>query len=550
MSDHSPSVQSGSASTASAATQQAVQEGRVWLGLELGSTRIKAVLIDDRGEVAGNGAFDWENAMVDGIWTYDLDHLWEGVQTCFAELCGDVRKRTGEQLRSLAGLGVSAMMHGYLAFDEDEQLLVPFRTWRNTFTTTASALLSERFGLNIPLRWSVSHLMHAALQNEEHVDRVRFLTTLAGYVHWQLSGRKVLGVGDASGMFPVDAQTGQYDAERLDLFDRMGDVSAYSWRLRDLLPEILTAGEDAGRLTDEGALLLDPSGGLRAGSLMAPPEGDAGTGMVATNSIRPGTGNVSAGTSAFAMVVLDDALATARKEIDIVATPSGDPVAMIHTNNCTGDLNAWVGVFRRFAELLDGSVDSTGLYHLLFTEGMTAPADAADILVYNYMSGEHQTNVPAGRPLMVRGQGSELSLASFMRAQLYGAFGALASGMRVLLTEEQVRLDRMFAHGGIFLTAGVAQQVLADAIGASVAVGETAGEGGAWGMAVLAAFAHARTEGVADAQSLERFLDERVFADFPLVTVDPDPEGAAGYSAWLDRYRAGLSVERLAAEVL
>ena len=525
-----------------------ISAGRAHLGLELGSTRIKAALIDDAGAVLGTGSHAWENSFEDENWTYSLDSVWTGVQDCYAELVRDVRERHGAELTELASLGISAMMHGYLPFDAEGGQLAPFRTWRNTYTTDAAAELSGALALNIPLRWSVSHLLHALRSGEEHVEDLGFLTTLAGYVHWQLTGRKVLGVGDASGMFPIASSGTDYDAALLERFATLDGVGELPWSLPEVLPEVLVAGQDAGTLTAEGAALLDPSGVLRPGAVTAPPEGDAGTGMVATHAIAPRTGNVSAGTSAFAMVVLEGQLSGPREEIDMVTTPAGDPVAMIHTNNCTTDLDAWLGLFARFAELLGHPVGPEELYGTLFGAGAEGDADAGGVLSYNYVSGEHQTAVPSGRPLLVREQEARFTLENFMRSQLYGAFGALAVGMEALLKDEGVQLDVMFAHGGIFRTAGVAQQVLADALATPVAVGESAGEGGAWGMALLAAHS-AHLRGGAQG-SLRSFLAEQIFGSQELTTLAPDEAGMTGHAQWLSGYRTGLQVERLAGELL
>ena len=545
-----------SASTAAAGRADAaalIAAGRAHVGLELGSTRIKAALIDDRGAVLATGAHPWENSYVDGNWTYALDEVWEGIRSCYRDLASDVRTTYGVELTQLAGLGVSAMMHGYLVLDADGEQLAPFRTWRNTYTTAASELLSGWFDLNIPLRWSISHLLHAILEGEEHVGRIAQMTTLAGYVHWRLSGQRVLGVGDASGMFPIAAAGQDYDQRLLDIFAGKSETRPLGRELREILPTVLRAGQDAGTLSAEGAALLDPTATLQPGAVMAAPEGDAGTGMVATSSVSPRTGNVSAGTSAFAMVVLEGELSGPRPEIDMVTTPAGDPVAMIHTNNCTGDLDAWLGLFGEFATLTGATVDEGELYQQLFTTGLEGDPDAGGLLNYNYLSGEHQTGVESGRPLFVRSQQARFTLANFMRSQLYGAFGALAAGMEVLLTEERVRLESMFAHGGIFRTRGIAQQVLADSINTPVAVGESAGEGGAWGMALLAAYtAQISAAGATDAPSpsLSEFLSSQIFADLELTSLDPDPAGAEGYATWLRHYRAGLQVERLAGEVL
>ena len=525
-----------------------LRAGRAHLGLELGSTRIKAALVDDAGTVLATGSHAWENRLEDDSWTYSLDSVWAGIQDCYAELVREVRERHGVELTQLASLGISAMMHGYLPFDADGEQLAPFRTWRNTYTTDAAAELSEALGVNIPLRWSIAHLLHALRGGEEHVARLDFLTTLAGYVHWKLTGRKVLGIGDASGMFPIDSAARTFDAERLERVAALEGVSDQPWSLPEVLPEVLVAGQDAGTLTEKGAALLDPSGALRPGAVTAPPEGDAGTGMVATHAIAPRTGNVSAGTSAFAMVVLEGQLSGPREEIDMVTTPAGDPVAMIHTNNCTTDLDAWLGLFSRFAELLGHPVGPEELYSTLFGAGAEGEADAGGVLSYNYVSGEHQTGVDSGRPLLVRQQEARFTLENFMRSQLYGAFGALAVGMEALLKDEGVRLDVMYAHGGIFRTAGIAQQVLADALATPVAVGDSAGEGGAWGMALLAAHT-ARLRAGAEG-TLSDFLGEQVFAAQELSTLAPEETGMAGHAQWLDAYRAGLPVERLAGELL
>ena len=525
-----------------------LRAGRAHLGLELGSTRIKAALIDDAGTVLATGSHAWENRLEDDSWTYSLDSVWAGIQDCYAELVREVRERHGVELTQLASLGISAMMHGYLPFDADGEQLAPFRTWRNTYTTDAAAELSEALGVNIPLRWSIAHLLHALRGGEEHVARLDFLTTLAGYVHWKLTGRKVLGIGDASGMFPIDSAARTFDAERLERVAALEGVSDQPWSLPEVLPEVLVAGQDAGTLTEKGAALLDPSGALRPGAVTAPPEGDAGTGMVATHAIAPRTGNVSAGTSAFAMVVLEGQLSGPREEIDMVTTPAGDPVAMIHTNNCTTDLDAWLGLFSRFAELLGHPVGPEELYSTLFGAGAEGEADAGGVLSYNYVSGEHQTGVDSGRPLLVRQQEARFTLENFMRSQLYGAFGALAVGMEALLKDEGVRLDVMYAHGGIFRTAGIAQQVLADALATPVAVGDSAGEGGAWGMALLAAHTAHRRAGAEG--TLSDFLGEQVFAAQELSTLAPEEEGMAGHAQWLDAYRAGLPVERLAGDLI
>ncbi|GAA1526125.1 sugar (pentulose or hexulose) kinase [Agromyces terreus] len=542
------------------AARAAILEGRTSLGIELGSTRIKACLVDadDPTRVLAVGSHAWENQFVDRVWTYALEDVWSGLQAAYADLVADMRARYGADAPATFGaIGVSAMMHGYLAFDEAGELLVPFRTWRNTSTGAASAELSERFGVNIPLRWSIAHLHQAVLDGEAHVPDIRFVTTLAGYVHWKLTGEKVLGVGDASGMFPISAApistapisaapisaAHGYDAALVASYDEL--VGERMPRpLLELLPASLDAGADAGSLTADGAALLDPSGTLQPGIPLCPPEGDAGTGMVATNSVAPRTGNVSAGTSIFAMVVLERPLEHAHHELDLVTTPAGDPVAMVHCNNGASELAAWAGVFGQFAAASGTPLDGDAVFEALFAAALEGEADAGGLLAYNHLAGEPIAGLVEGRPLIVRTPDSRLTLANFMRAQLYGVFGTLALGMRVL-SGEGVELDRMFAHGGMFRTAGVAQRFLAGALDAPVAVGETASEGGAWGIAVLASY---RSRGAG--RSLGAYLDETVFANAAIDTVDPDPADAAGFADYLDRYRAGLAAEAAAVEAL
>jgi len=526
------------------------------LGIELGSTRIKACLVDaaDPSTVLATGAHEWENRLVDGLWTYPLEEVWSGIAAAYADLAADAVRRLGAAPARLAGIGVSAMMHGYLAFDAAGELLVPFRTWRNTNTGEAAAELSASFGVNIPLRWSIAHLHQAVRDAEPHVPRIAAVTTLAGHVHERLTGRRVLGVGDASGMFPIDPATRDYDAELLARYDRLVAGTARSGPalprgLRALLPEVLVAGAAAGELTAEGAALLDPSGALQPGAIAAPPEGDAGTGMVATNAIAPRTGNVSAGTSVFAMVVLERPLRRVHEELDVVATPAGDPVAMVHCNNGASELAAWAGVFGRFAEASGAALDADAVYETLLREALAGEADAGGLLAYNHLAGEPIAGLDAGRPLVVRTPDSRLTLANLMRAHLYGVFGTLALGMRVL-REEGVQLDAMSAHGGVFRTAGVAQRFLAAALDAPVAVADGAGEGGAWGMAILAAYAVAVAAPPADGIPLAGFLRDTVFAGSEPTTTGPDPADVAGFAAYLDRYAAGLAVERAAVAAL
>jgi sugar (pentulose or hexulose) kinase len=522
----------------------AITSGRTALGIELGSTRIKAVLIGPDHASLAVGSHDWENQLVDRLWTYSLDAVWTGVQQSVAALAEDVRRRHGVELTGVGALGVSAMMHGYLAFDADGELLAPFRTWRNTNTGPAAERLSAEFGCNIPHRWSVAHLYQAVLDREEHVGRIDHLTTLAGYVHWQLTGEKVLGIGDASGMFPIDNATGGYDTTMLARFDQLAAEAGAELALAELLPGIALAGRPAGTLTDAGAALLDPSGRLRPGVPLCPPEGDAGTGMVATNSVAPRTANVSAGTSVFAMVVLERELDRVHRELDLVTTPAGDPVAMVHCNNGASELDAWAGLFTEFARALGVEAGPAQVFETLFTAALSGADDAGGMVAYNYLSGEPITDFEEGRPLFLRSPDSRLSLSTFMRAQLYSSLATLRIGMDVLLETEGVRLDRMFAHGGLFKTEGVAQRFLAAAIDTPVSVGDVAAEGGAWGIAVLAAFATGR----APDQTLADYLDTAVFTDAALQTVEPDPADVAGFDAFMQRYVAALPVERAAVE--
>jgi sugar (pentulose or hexulose) kinase len=520
-----------------------ITQGSTALGIELGSTRIKAVLIGPDHVPIATGSHDWENQLVDRRWTYSLEEVWSGIQDCCASLAADVQERHGVELTSVGSLGVSAMMHGYIALDADGELLTPFRTWRNTNTGAAAERLSAELGSNIPHRWSVAHLYQAVLDGEEHVGRIASLTTLAGYVHRQLSGEHVLGVGDASGMFPIDGASGGYDAAMLATTERLLSEAGADLSLEALLPRVLSAGERAGELTEAGAALLDPSGRLRPGAPLCPPEGDAGTGMVATGSVAPRTGNVSAGTSIFAMVVLEKPLDQVHRELDLVTTPAGDPVAMVHCNNGASELDAWAGLFAEFAAALGAPADTSTVFETLFTAALRGTPDCGGMLAYNYLSGEPITELEEGRPLFLRTPGSPFDLATFMRTHLFASLATLRIGMDVL-DGEGVRLDRMFAHGGLFKTKGVAQRFLAAAINTPVTVGDVAAEGGAWGIAVLAAFLTQR-EGD---QALADYLQSRVFAGADLQTVEPDPEDVAGFDAFLQRFVAALPVERAATE--
>ncbi|HIX65568.1 MAG TPA: FGGY-family carbohydrate kinase [Candidatus Anaerotruncus excrementipullorum] len=521
----------------------AIQAGQTFLGVELGSTRIKAVLIGPDHTPIASGGYQWENRWENGVWTYPLQEVWEGLQASWKELADQVQAAYGLPLTRLGGLGFSAMMHGYLAFDQAGELLVPFRTWRNTITGQAAEELTQLFRFNIPQRWSVAHLWQAALNGEEHLARLDFVTTLAGYVHWQLTGQKVVGVGEASGMFPIDSAACDYDGKMVEQFQALAAGHGYRWELKKLFPRVLAAGQPAGNLTPQGARLLDPSGRLEPGAPLCPPEGDAGTGMVATNSIAPRTGNVSAGTSVFAMAVLENPLSQVHPEIDLVTTPAGLPVAMVHCNNCTSDLNAWVGLFGQVVEALGLSASQQQLYETLFTQALAGEKDGGGLLSYNYDSGEPVSGFTEGRPLFLRSPDSRFNLPNFMRTLLYSAVATLRLGMRIL-EEEGVHLDRLLGHGGYFKTPGVGQKLMAAALHVPVAVMETAGEGGAWGIALLAAYLVQKQEG----QSLEDYLNTRVFAGNRGWVVEPDPADQAGFDAFLNRYAAGLAIQQAAVE--
>jgi len=458
----------------------------------------------------------------------------------------DVKEKYGVEVKKLAALGFSAMMHGYMAFNESDELLVPFRTWRNTMTQQASDELTELFQFNIPQRWSIAHLYQAMLNKEEHVSKIKFQTTLAGYIHWKLTGKKVLGVGEASGMFPIDMNTKTYNATMVEKFNEKVAEKGYSWKLEEIFPEVLSAGDAAGVLTEEGAKLLDTTGTLEAGVPVCPPEGDAGTGMTATNSIAKRTGNVSAGTSVFAMVVLEKELSKVYKEIDMVTTPTGSPVAMVHCNNCTSDLNAWVGLFKEFAEAFGIEVDMNKLFGTLYNKALEGEKDCGGLLAYNYFSGEHITGFEAGRPLFARTPDSKLSLANFMRVHLYTALGALKTGLDILLKEENVKLDKILGHGGLFKTKGVGQKIMAGAVGVPVSVMETAGEGGAWGIALLASYMVNKAEN----ETLDDYLNSKVFAGNAGSEMEPDAEDVKGFDAFIERYKKGLPIERAAVENL
>lgn len=527
--------------------KNSIENGKAVLGIEFGSTRIKAVLVGEDNSPIASGSHEWENRYENNIWTYSLDDIWTGVQDAYSNMVADVKDKYGVTVKKFAAMGFSAMMHGYMAFDKNGELLVPFRTWRNTITEEASTKLTEVFNYHIPQRWSIAHLYQAVLNNEEHVKDITYLTTLEGYIHWKLTGEKVLGIGEASGMFPIDIDTKQYNARMIEQFNELVSGKGYPWKLEDIMPKILLAGDNAGTLTAEGAKLLDVTGELEAGCPLCPPEGDAGTGMVATNSIAKRTGNVSAGTSVFAMVVLEKDLNKVHDEIDLVTTPTGNLVGMVHCNNCTSDLNAWVNLFKEFAESFGMEVDMNKLFGTLYNKALEGDADCGGLLAYNYFSGEHVTGFEEGRPLFVRTPESRFNLANFMRVHLFTALGALKVGLDILLKEEGVKIDQIFGHGGLFKTKGVGQGILAAAIDAPVTVMETAGEGGAWGIAVLASYMINKAQG----ETLDDYLNNKVFAGQKGTTLAPNPKDVEGFDAFIcNRYKAGLAVERAAVDSL
>ena len=521
--------------------KQTIEAGKAILGIEFGSTRIKAVLIDQNNNPIAQGSHTWENQLVDGLWTYSTEAIWYGLQDCYTDLRKNVLAQYEVEIETLAAIGVSAMMHGYMAFKGND-ILVPFRTWRNTNTGKAAAELSELFNYNIPLRWSISHLYQCILDNEEHVKNIEFLTTLAGYIHWQITGQKVLGVGDASGMIPVDPDTKTYDATMVAKFDKLVEPYGFKWKLLDILPKSLNAGENAGFLTPEGAYKLDVSGHLKAGIPVCPPEGDAGTGMVATNAVKQRTGNVSAGTSSFSMIVLEKPLSKPYEMIDMVTTPDGSLVAMVHCNNCTSDINAWVKMFKEYAEMLGIKQNTNELYTNLFNTALKGDPDCGGIISYNYISGEPVTGLEDGRPLFVRSANDKFNLANFMRAHLYGAIGVLKLGNDILLNEEMVRVDRIMGHGGYFTTPIVGQRMLAAALNTPISVMETAGEGGAWGIALLAAYVVNNPENC----NLADWLEEVVFAGNTGSEVAPTPEDVAGFNRYIENYKACLGIAQAA----
>jgi sugar (pentulose or hexulose) kinase len=526
--------------------QKAVESGKTALGIEFGSTRIKAVLIGEDHAPIASGSHDWENRYENGVWTYSLEDVWTGLQESYRKLSKAVSEDYNTPLKTVGAIGFSAMMHGYLAFDKGGNLLVPFRTWRTTTTARAAEELTELFQFTIPHRWSIAHLRQAILNKEPHIRDVSYLTTLSGYVHWKLTGEKVLGIGDASGMFPIDSNTNDYETRKVEQFNQLLKAENISWKVPDVLPKVLVAGDAAGTLTEEGAKLLDPTGQIQAGIPLCPPEGDAGTGMVATNSVAERTGNVSAGTSVFAMIVLEKELSKLHPEIDMVTTPSGRPVAMAHSNTCTSDLNDWIELFREFVDALGVEISQSKLFEMLYKKGLAGDADAGGLLAYNYLSGEPITHLEEGRPLFVRSPESRFSLSNFMRVHLFSALATLKIGMDILFEQEHVKIDKLLGHGGFFKTEEVGQKIMAAAMNVPVSVMETSGEGGAWGIALLAAYMLHKKEN----EPLEAYLSDKVFAADSSTTIAPDRKDVDGFAAFMERYKDGLAIEKTAVEAL
>ncbi|CAN7627421.1 xylulokinase [Paenibacillus sp. LjRoot56] len=526
--------------------KEAITKGETSLGIEFGSTRIKAVLIDRRFETIASGSYEWENQLKDGFWTYNQKDIIKGLQTAYREMKQEVERNYGVTLRTVGSIGFSAMMHGYMAFDSTGELLVPFRTWRNATTGVAARELTDLFQFNIPERWSIAHLYQAILNQEEHVPSIDFVTTLSGYIHWLLTGKKVIGIGDASGIFPIDEASRNYHPSMVKQFDELIAAKGYPWKLEDLLPKVYLSGEQVGELTETGAGILDLDGDLQSGILLCPPEGDAGTGMVATNSVKKRTGNISVGTSVFAMIVLEKELSKVYPEIDMVTTPNGNPVGMVHANNCSSDLNAWMGLFREFSEAMGYGVDSGKLFSVLLNKALEADPDGGGLLSYGYLSGENITGIDKGRPLFVRSPESNFNLANFMRTHLFTAFGALKLGMDILTENEQVAIDSILAHGGLFKTPVVGQKILAGALNVPISVMSTAGEGGAWGMALLASYMINKDQ----EESLDNFLEQKVFRDAEGQEIAPDSSDVKGFQAFIKRYQAGLAIEQAAVDHL
>jgi sugar (pentulose or hexulose) kinase len=524
----------------------AIINGQTVIGIELGSTRIKTVLIGGDNTPIASGSHDWENSYVNNVWTYSLEDVWKGVQSSYQRMVSNVKAQFGVDIKTTRSIGISGMMHGYMVFDKSGNLLTPFRTWRNNITGQASEALTALFNYPIPQRWSIAHLYQAIMNQEKHISDISFMTTLAGYIHWKLTGQKVMGIGEASGVFPIDLKTKGFNMQMIGQFNELVSPQNLPWKLENIMPTVLVSGEKAGELTAEGAQLLDVTGQLQPGIPLCPPEGDAGTGMVATNSVAARTGNVSAGTSVFAMIVLEKELSKAYSEIDLVTTPDGKLVAMAHSNNCTSNYDAWIGLFAEATKALGMEIDKPKLYDTLLGMALQGDPDCGGLLSYGYISGEHMTHFEEGRPLFARSSSSKFNLANFMRVNLFTSLGALKIGLNILLEKEMVKVDKILGHGGFFKTKEVGQKIMAAAVNVPVSVMETAGEGGAWGIALLASYMVNRKEN----ESLDDFLNQKVFAGEQGSTIAPDPSDVAGFNEFLKRYTNGLAIERAAVDNL
>lgn len=523
-----------------------ISTGDISLGVEFGSTRIKAVLTTAGARVIAQSSYDWENQLTDGIFTYDLNDVWIGLRKCYKNITEHVKQQYNVEITKISSMGFSAMMHGYLVFDKQGELLVPFRTWRNTITGQSADILSKSFNFNVPQRWSIAHLYQSILNKEDHVNNIDFLTTLAGYVHWKVTGKRVIGIGDASGIFPIDETSLDYNKNMMEKFKELAEKDGFNIPLENIFPEVLSTGQTGGTLTDKGALLIDPTGTLQAGIPVCPPEGDAGTGMVATNSITPETGNISAGTSIFAMIVLEKSMSKYYSEIDMVTTPDGHPVAMVHCNTCTSDIDAWVKLFYEFAKQMDKNTDISDVYNMLYQSAINGIYDCGGLTSINYFSGEPVVNIADGAPLFIRKVDSRFNLPNFMRTHIYSSFATVKIGLDLLFNEEQIKIKKLLGHGGLFKVEKVAQQMMASALDTPVEVNSAAGEGGAWGMAILAEYMVRKEQN----QSLGQYLDKKIFADTKSSSCFPVKEETEGFNIFLERYKKALLVEGLAVEIM
>lgn len=526
--------------------KEIISSGDINLGVEFGSTRIKAVLTAVKGKVIAKSSYDWENQLIDGIFTYDLEEVWIGLKKCYKDIKEFVKQEYDIEITKLSSIGFSAMMHGYLVFDKQGHLLVPFRTWRNTITEQSADILSKQFNFNIPQRWSIAHLYQSILNKEHHVGNIDFLTTLAGYVHWKVTGERVIGIGDASGIFPIDETTLNYNKNMMGQFKELAEKEDFTVSLENILPKVLLAGELGGRLTKEGAELIDPTGLLQEGSFVCPPEGDAGTGMVATNSITPKTGNVSAGTSIFSMIVLEKSLSKYYTEIDIVTTPVGHPVAMVHCNTCTSDIDAWVKIFHEFAKQIDNNINISDIYKLLYESALKGKFDCGGLVSVNYFSGEPVVNIKDGVPMFIRKADDEFNLSNFIRAHIYSSFATVKIGLDLLFNDEKIKIDKLLGHGGLFKIEKIVQQMMASSLNTPVEVTDTASEGGAWGMAILAEYMSYKEQN----QSLEDYLNKEIFAETKSIVCYPNKEETEGFNKFLERYKNTLKIEKFAVDIM